>query len=218
VVGGRGLPDPEGRRPYAIYLFVVSFIATFVALGALATTVSSVTELIVADDQAFVEPGFSPPGFSPPGGEFPGFKEYDPDDQRTASAVQSALAAAVAILILWFHHVRIKTEIGRAGFATGAVRATLQAYVYAACFVAILIGLFALASAAYAVFRLIAPGVTGVFTTESAERDAAVVSLVSSLFLVAGAYGIWRYQWRRGEALLGGGTVAAEPETEPEPS
>jgi ABC-type nickel/cobalt efflux system permease component RcnA len=83
-------------------------------------------------------------------------------------------------------------------------------YLYAVCFVAVLVTLIAGALAIFGIVRIVAPGVTG-FSSASAERTQGIVQLVSTGVLAIAAYGLFRIHWRRAYRLGGRGV-------EPEPS
>src|SRR5947209_20540790 len=52
LVARRDDLDPEGRRPFAAYVFVVVFLTLFTVLFALASMVGSLVHLAVGDDGA----------------------------------------------------------------------------------------------------------------------------------------------------------------------
>jgi hypothetical protein len=58
-----------------------------------------------------------------------------------------------------------------------------RAYLYAVCFVAVLVALFALGVGAYGVFRTLAPGVTGEFIPRHLERHEGIAQLISQVWL-----------------------------------
>ncbi|MGH2571970.1 MAG: hypothetical protein ACRDGU_00500 [Actinomycetota bacterium] len=225
VATDRREPDPTGRRPYAIYLFVLTFVALFVAVFSLTATVSSVVRLALPHrgfDEVFPSP--VPPGFEPPSEgvteESPfedpsyGFEEYgpfDPNVEHTRQAIQSGLIFLAAGLVLLFHARRIRDLEAGGSLAEGPVRRSYQAYLYAVCFVAVLIILVGGALAIFGIVRIAAPGTTG-FEPANAERDAGIVQLASSGFLALAAYGLFLFHWRRASVLRAG---PLEPEPPP---
>jgi hypothetical protein len=95
-------------------------------------------------------------------------------------------------------------------------------YLYAACLISMLLLLFSVASALYAVVRIAAPGTTGSttraisFTTDSrtakvdedAERDKGTAQLIQSGILALVAGGVFAFHWTQAGRLE---TEAARP-------
>ena len=131
-VGGRREPDPTGRRPFAVYLVSVCFVALIVLVATLTVVVTYLGQL-------------------PLGGS----------DGDGAAAIQTGLVALIAALVLLFHAQRLKGLLAEATPSENAARTTYLVYLYAVCFVTILAGLTAAAVALFALLRVIAPGVFG---------------------------------------------------------
>lgn len=230
ALAGRGETDPTGRRSFAVYLFAVAFVSLFVALIALTGLVSSVVRIALPEhagpDCVQFQGGVSCASRFPvtrpvPAGETAvyaptqPFQRFDPDRQHKAQAVQTGLVAIAAILVLWFHAKRARELIGEPGFDEGPGRRVYLVYLYAVSFLAILIVLFAGSTAAYGLFRIIAPGTTGFLGDTSIERDNGVAQLGTGGLLALGAFVIFAFHWRRAKTFRGGS--AAEPATvEPE--
>ena len=211
VTSDRRDPDPTGRRPYAIYLFIVTFVALFVALFSLVAVASSVVHLALPERgfggyEDLAAPSEFPPKFEPPPGgstEGPIYQEFVPvgsNVEHTRQAIQAGLIFLAAVVVLLFHVRRIR-DLEKAGsLSEMTIRRSYQAYLYAVCFVAVLIILVAGALAAFGIVRIAAPGATGYGGT-SAERDGGIVQLVSSGILALAAYVLFLLHWRRASAL-----------------
>jgi hypothetical protein len=87
VVGRRAAPDPTGRRPFAIYLLSVMFIALFTTAGAVAQIGGTLAHMVAN------EPGIPPPGPLPlpPVATLEPVKEIPPESR--GYAVPEFLAA-----------------------------------------------------------------------------------------------------------------------------
>jgi hypothetical protein len=224
LAAGRRDPDPSGQRPLAVYLFSITFVSMFLALFAAFGVVSSLARIALGEEQKavpYIEGGgqtcVSLPDGSvkcrPGSGGVPGgavapetelqpeaplvYQDvYDPDREAVREAVQWALVAVAGGVVLAFHGRRAIALADDPAFAAGPAGRTYLVYVYAVCFVAVLVILGAAVSAAYGVFRIAAPGYTG-FGGAGVERDAGIQQLISSLFLGGGSLAIFAYHWRR---------------------
>ncbi len=248
ALAGRGEPDPTGRRTYALYLLAMSFVSLFVTLFAAFTVVSAVVRIALPNPGgncfefsggvSCVEPARPVPvaqgqvapspvpiesaqpvppdvGQSRP---YQPFLRYDPGREHTKQAVQAGLVAVAAAVLLWFHAERARDLLAEPEFAESPARRTYQAYLYATCFLAALIALFAAAAAAYGLFRIIAPGTTGPgFGGTTVERNDGIAQLVAGGSLAAAAYGIFAYHWRRAEGLRPRPAAAEVPPAEGTP-
>lgn len=220
VFSDRREPDPTGRRPYAIYLFVVTFVTLFVALFSMTAVVSSLVRMPLPDRGAVdlvPLPGDFSEGFQPPPGApigEPGldvYSSFDPDTEHARQAIQSGLIFVASMLVLLFHARRIRELEAAGSLAEMPIRRSYQAYLYAVCFVAVFTALVAGALAAFGIVRVAAPGVTG-FGAANAERDGGIVQLASSGLLALAAYGLFVLHWRRVAVFR---TGPAQPEPPP---
>jgi hypothetical protein len=226
-------PDPSGRRPYAVYLFSISFVTLFVVLFASIAVISSIVRIALPEDRIGVEAVTYGPGgvtssqtVAPvpvpvpvsPGQETPilspnpaplEIQRFDPNKEHIRDAVRWGLVGVAAGLVLLFHAGRAKELVLDPGFAEGPARRTYHVYLYAVCFVAILTSLVAGAVAAYGLFRIIAPGTTG-FGSNGLERDDGIVQLVSAGVLALAALAIFAFHWRRVSMRA---ATASEPPT-----
>jgi hypothetical protein len=88
---GRWEADPGGRRPYAIYLELMSFLSLFAALFASGFLVSAVVQLALPEHAAM----------DPFGGAF------DPDKDHAREAVLAGLVALASGMVYLFHRLRL---------------------------------------------------------------------------------------------------------------
>src|SRR5438067_2861174 len=124
LVTARRDPDPAGSRPYAIYLVLIIFLSMFTALFALTSVASSIAKIPQSNSDGYYGPlgaALSGPGANSiemgaarsalaargirlvggvsktsSGIGYQNFS-YDPSKQATASAVEAALVALVAL-------------------------------------------------------------------------------------------------------------------------
>jgi hypothetical protein len=213
ALAGRGEPDPTGGRTYALYLFAVTFISLFITLFALIGVVQAVVRIPLSDvgGEVPVAIGSSGAGYGSVGGSglttpVPGFEthsavaqyqSFDPDRELWRMAVQAALIALAAGIVLRFHAAWARELLSEPGVEGSPAWRTYQAYVHAVCFVSVLIALVAGAAAAYGLFRLIAPGVTAQFSSSTAERQGGITQFVIGGLSVLASYAVFAYHWRR---------------------
>jgi len=227
--------DPTGRRPYAAYLFFVTFLALFTVLFAVFALVSSLMHIAVSDDsgvravsrQSFTFGNGTTQSFSAQGGEIgqsdngnptPRLSERGADDPHIRGAVRAGIVGVVAGAVLLFHVGRAR-ELADELLLEGspAVR-VYHAYLYAVCAFAVIVGVGGAVAVGYSLFRIIAPGVAS--GSGVGKRSAGLPDLVSGAALTAGAVAIFLYHWRRSpgsltRALPGG--PPPPPELEPTP-
>jgi hypothetical protein len=131
--------------------------------------------------------------------------------QHTRQAIQSGLFLLAAGFVLLFHARRIRDLESDGSLVQIPIRRGYQAYLYAVCFVAVLVALVAGAFAVFGIFRIAGPGVVG-FGSASAERNEGIVELATSGLLALAAYGLFRLHWRRAFTLRAG-SIEPEPPT-----
>ncbi|HEX2069720.1 MAG TPA: hypothetical protein VHH54_05905 [Actinomycetota bacterium] len=229
---GRQEPDPTGRRPYAIYLVSVIFVALFVLLFAATAIVSALIQLPLNDQVshdalggATVAPGMAsgsatitapPPGSAGPDVvEAPLTQVSDANKDHIRQAIQSALIGIIAGLLLLFHARRLREVVNEPGFVEGPARRAYQVYLYSVCFVAVLIVLIAGGLAAFALVRMIAPGTTGIGAPAPFERDEGIRQFATTAFLALGSAAIFRFHWRRASAFRTPPPEEPRPEAAP---
>ncbi|MGH2754151.1 MAG: hypothetical protein ACRDLB_06920 [Actinomycetota bacterium] len=197
AIGTRREPDPTGRRPYAIYLLTVLFLAILGGLTALPGIGMETVDLIVHESDEPSEIGLSG------GDEF--VQAFYPEDVRAQDA--SALLAYVVVLgvsgalFLW-HRRRLTELMGEASFSGSPSERTYTSSLYLTSFTALIIGVTAAVSAVLALGDIIAPG-TLASGPSSFVRDAAYAQLVSSLLGIAISYLVLRNHWIEAERLRG---------------
>jgi hypothetical protein len=177
LAAGRGEPDTTGRRAFAVYLAAVNFVAIFTLVFASFAAVQSLADLVV---------------------------DGKSEDAAVRGAVQAGLIVGAAVVVLVFHARRRRELQAEDEFERGGPPWRIdRAYLYAVCFVAVLVALFALGVGAYGVFRTLAPGVTGgEFTPRHLERQEGVAQLISQVWLGLAALYVFVRAWRE---------VAADP-------
>jgi hypothetical protein len=163
VVANRAEPDPNGRRPFTVYLFGVSFITLWTAVIGSIGVVTSLVRLIGTTTS-------SGPGIHPVG------------DAVARNVVLSGLVLLVSLAIL-VTHLRRGLEYARAeGRPTGAAGPSgrvAQTYVAAIAFVAILILVVTVIVTVYTLFQIAAPGVFA----PSRGRVGSAKSLIDSAYI-----------------------------------
>jgi hypothetical protein len=197
LAGGRGEVDDTGRRTYALYIAVVSFVALFTAVVAFTALVNAVMDKVVDEPERGdrVEDVAEESGIDI---EIDAGAGGDENDRIAREAIQAGLVGAVALGILAFHLRRRHDLVVPADFSGSAAWRVDRAYLYAVCFTAVVIFLFATSIGLYAVFRVIAPGVTG-GADEDLERQLGIQQVVTLGFLSATTAFIFLTSWRRAE-------------------
>ncbi len=170
LAAGRGEPDTTGRRALSVYLAAVNFVAIFTLVFASYATVQSLSRLVV---------------------------DGESQDAAVRGAVQAALIVGAAVVVLVFHARRRRELRAEHDFAPGGPAWRIdRAYLYAVCFVAVLVALFALGAGAYGGFRALAPGVTGEFVSRHHETQEGVAQLIPQVWLGLAALYVFVRAWR----------------------
>lgn len=199
LAGGRDI-DPTGKRTVALYVAVVSFVAVFTALIASTAVVNALTEKIKDEDSSsgsvVLDDEFDDDTFDIEFDVGVGGDDADvsQNDRVLRGTVQGALVFLAAGGVLWFHHRRRRDLLGDPDFDGSAAWRADRAYVYAVCFTAILIVLYAAGFGSYNVFRIIGPGVFG-SGDDTAVRQSALQALITLAWLTVAAAAIFRYYW-----------------------
>jgi len=209
ALAGRGEPDPTGGRTYAFYVFAVTFVSLFITLFALIGVVQALVNIPLSDRRGefpvsigtgsavYGEELIAPAPGSLGWQDFAQLQSFDPDRERWRMAVQAALIAVAAGVVLRFHAAKARELLIEPGVEVSPAWRTYQAYVHAVCFVSVLIVLVAGAAAAYGLFRVIAPGITAQFSSASAERQGGIAQLVTGGLSALASYAVFVYHWRR---------------------
>jgi len=195
VVGGRGEPDASGRRPYAIYLSLVTFVGLMTAIG------SAVAFVKALFDTLFVGGGNEcPPGF-------PDCEMFSGGGGSGGRAVVTALLVLVASAALTYLHGKKLLELRglEPGSSSPAAR-VIQVFAYAVCFMTVFAILTAAVVAATALVEAVDP--QGGF---GGGRDQALSTLLTSVVIAALTGWIFRYTWSYFELGLKPTTPTAPP-------
>jgi hypothetical protein len=153
-----------------VYLGAVNFVAIFTLVFASFAAVQSLATLVV---------------------------DGESEDAAVRGAVQAGLVAGAAIVVLVFHARRRRELRAESEFAPGGPAWRIdRAYLYAVCFVAVLVALFALGAGAYGGFRAVAPGVTGELVSRHLERQEGVAQLIPQVWLGLAALYVFVRAWR----------------------
>ena len=202
IAVGRRESDPEGRRPFAIYLTSVMFVALFTVLIGGVTLVSSLSELAFVEEDSTSSSEncvTSPDGsttdclMQPGTFGFTNLYEEDASDAAIRDSVRYGLIILAAGAVLWWHW-RLAARLWPAS-GTEPDR-TFVAYSYLLCFVAMLAALGAAVAAAYALFQIAAPRVAA-SGPDASIRDQGLVTFLTSAALLAGSGWIFKLHWQR---------------------
>jgi hypothetical protein len=216
LLGSRREEDPLGRRPYTIYLSSISFIALFVLLFAIFSAISGLGKVIFTEgtspDDCFSSGGFtqcSEMGSSvmfDEGGSgtdlFPTQAERN-HNQDVRTIVQQVAMGLVSLLVLLWHTRRLRALTSEPSFAGSAAERTYVNYLYAVCFASVLVALSTGGAFLFAAYRAIAPGTVALANGLDAERDDALVQLLSSGALVGVSLWLFKAKWNEIESRSG---------------
>ena len=179
LVVGRADPDTTGRRPYAVYLAVVTFVGLLATIGGAFAFVKSIFDwLLVGSSGPACPPGFPDCGAFDMGSEFGG--------GTGGKEVLEALLILVISAVLTYLHGRKLLELRalEPGSSSSAAR-VLVAFAYGIAFVAV----FSVLAAAIAA----ATGLVDLATSD--DTDQATSTLLTSLVLGTGLAFLFRYTW-----------------------
>jgi chromate transport protein ChrA len=214
-MGSRRDADPTGRRPLAIYLLSVIFVALVTALISLTAIAGAGARLVVGSSQGgnggcltneFGEVTCPPGGSS---GNF-GFQSTSQNDNpQWVQLAQSGMALIAALLVLAFHGRKAKELAHEPQFLESAAVRAFSTYMYAMCFVTLLLLVGAAIAAFYGLFRVVAPGTTGL-GDPAIERDGGIVQLVTAGTLALASLFVFRDHWGRTSRLVRPSVPAAD--------
>ena len=199
LVGGRGDPDLTGRRPYAIYLAIVTFVGLVASLGAAFALVKAVTDtILVGGGSDLCPPGafdcFEPEPFGGGGGS------------GARDVIEAALVLAAAGTLTYLHGRKLlELRAVEPGSSSASAR-VLVVFGYAVSFVTVFAVLGAVVAALSALVNLVDP--EGSF---GGGRDQALSTLLSSLALAALTGWLFLYTWRTFELGMKSTTPVAPP-------
>jgi len=204
LVAGRREADPGAQRTLARYLGALCFLALFTTLFATYFAVAALSDLIVDHDRGESEARQmleSNNGDHMQG--LPRFRtQVQPasDDRDYRIAVQSGLVAVAAGVIFVLHRRRRDQLAARDEFDRSAAWRVDTTYLYAVCFTAALVIIFAAATGSYGVFRIIAPGVTALHGATT-ERQHGAAQLIAYAYLALAAAAVFVVHWRATSAM-----------------
>ena len=134
----------------------------------------------------------------------PMYQEYD-EDSEDAAARDGVLAGIILIAagaVLVFHRRKLSELSLTPGYEGSPASRVESAYMYATCFVAVVVLVGAAVTAAYAIFQIVAPGVASSYGQGS--REDGVTPLISAAALVLAGYAIVWKHWSRATELREG--------------
>lgn len=200
VVGGRGDPDTSGRRPYAIYLSLVTFVGLTSSIGSAVAFVKSLFDTLFVGSSSNCPPEFPDCESFGMGGGGGGGRE-----------VLTALLILVASAALTYLHGKRLLELRslEPGSSSAAAR-VIQVFAYAVCFMTVFAILVAAVAAAIALVEAIDP--QGGF---GGGRDQALSTLLTSVVIAALTGWIFRYSWSTFDLGLKTTPSAPPPPTNP---
>lgn len=199
LVGGRGEADPTGRRPYAIYLSLVTFIGLFATLGALFALVKAISDKLLLDgSQECI--GFDCPDFGTGSGS--GLREI----------LIAALIVAIAGAFTYLHGRKLLELRGLEMGSASAPGRVLNVFGYSVSFFGVFIVLAFAVAAATSLVDIVDEPFSG-------ARDAGISTLLTALVMVVATGLVFRFAWSRFELGIGKAqpTSAAPDPTPPAP-
>ena len=182
VAGGRGEPDPTGRRLYAIYLTTVSFIALFSVLGTGFFLLHSFFEMVLIDatggcpDELGTELCFNMLG----SGSGSGGREV----------LQAALLVLASGAVLYLHGRKLLELAGDRPAADSPAGRVILTFGYATAFGLVFTILGSSTAALSALVDAVAPG--GSFSS----GDQATATVLSSAIFAGVSAWLFFYVWR----------------------
>jgi hypothetical protein len=222
LVVARREPDPTGRGVYGVYVFLVTFLALFIASFAFAGVVTQIVKLIQDAPQPQPFAGLDGITGGDLGGPLTGVvPTFDATAEYWRSLLQALTVGLAAVGVLWFHARRALELLGESATRTDATARVYRYYLYATLLVAVLTLLFSSASGVYGLIRVIGPGLTAT-TSDAAERREGVEQLVGGAFLALTMGAIFVFHWRKREeddrpAVRAGAAVVPPATTPPTP-
>ena len=207
LAGARGDPDPAGGRARTLYLCVVSFVALFTLVLAIPSAVSSLASLVLVEvededelsDVCRIDP-LHPECGTPGVTQYVNVFEGSSGEAQEAAWGRSALTAVTMIVaaagVLRWHRTRWRELLDDASFASSPGARTYSAYLHAVAFTAMVVLLFAGATALFGLGRVVVPDAVSTGPS-GAERDAGLVQLLAALAPGGAAVFVYVTHWRR---------------------
>jgi hypothetical protein len=196
MVGGRGEPDPTGRRLYAIYLAIVTFITLFTTLGTTFLLLQSLFETLLVGSSADCPSGVVNETCVMLGSGSGG-----------REVLQAALVVAATGVVLYLHGRKLLELAGERPAADSPTGRVILTFGYATAFGLVFAILGGTAAALSALVDLPAGG-SGFRST-----DQTLATLLSSALFAGGSAWLFFYVWR----TLGLGITTRVTPTPPTP-
>jgi hypothetical protein len=194
VAGGRGEPDPTGRRLYAIYLSTVTFIALFSVLGTGFFLLHSLLESILVDSASGCPPGIE--------------HCFEPTMLGSGSGGNEVLEAALLVLasgvVLYLHGRKLLDLVDEKPSADSPSGRVILTFGYATAFGLVFTILGSSAAALSSLVDVLDPG-------GFASGDQATATVVSSGLFAGGGAWLFFYVWRTLGLGIATRTVAVPP-------
>ncbi|MFN2587067.1 MAG: hypothetical protein ABR613_02955 [Actinomycetota bacterium] len=200
LAGDRGALDAGSHRAYALYLSLVSFVAIFTVLYAVASIAAPLAKLAFLEaDETTVDCSTDPLN---PECRVTGATGYvnvfgGPREAETAwtrDALNAAALGVAAGAVLMWHRRRTRALVDDSSFRSSPGERTYIAYLYAVSFVAVMVVIGAGTSGLFALTRAIAPGLV-TDGPPGDERETALVQLVTAAVTAAGAAVVYVTHW-----------------------
>jgi len=214
VITGRHMPDETSTRPRAIYLSVAMVPVLVIGVLAAAAFLEAAVQLILGPESGEDLLG-GLGGLA--GGGIPGAETglgdlltgmgdlgLDPTDAAIRTLVASGITAIVAFAVYRLHLGWRTGMLDDAGFRASPANRTFQAFAYVVVLIFLVVFVMSAVKAGYGVFRVVAPGTSGVFAlSETAEREQGIADIVSGLALAGASWWLLRMHWGLAATLRG---------------
>lgn len=206
LLTGRNEPDPQRERPYAVYLFSVTFLALAVAVFAASRAAGAfVGAVLKPEPRSFTQileqqsDASSPSSEeAPPPSVVLGVTSQpdgtDASNRWTREALQALLVGLPAVWVLWFHRGRIPGLLADAGASAPAIERLHETFLHTVCFAAVVTAMVAVPLAGWGLVRWGWPSLT---SPPGAPDEGAhgLVQLAANGVLAAGALIAARVHW-----------------------
>lgn len=198
VLTGRSEPDPQGERPYAIYLFATTFVALVVAVLAGASASGALARMVLEPEPRALPIASIGSAFRDASAfNDEATADYEPADVGERAAREATLSLFVgvpAVWVAWFHRRRIPQLLAKAGPSTPLVERLRSTFLHAVCFVAVVTAMFAVALAAWGLVRWGWPDMTA--SAGAIDEGAhGIVQLAANGALALAAIAVARVHW-----------------------
>jgi hypothetical protein len=221
LLGSRSEPDPQRRRPYAVYLFTVMFVALIVAVLAGSQTAGALARVVLEPEPRHPADLLDPFDPSGPPGAWP-LTTIEPGDSEASSGVpaqpvqlhtpittgdpgevadraardgiRSVFLGLPAVWVLWFHRRRVPALLAEAGTSTTVVQRLHEIFLHTVCFAGVVTAMFAVPLAVWGAIRWGWPALTAPPGAPD-EASHGLVQLAADGALALGAIAAARVHW-----------------------